>query len=102
MNTMNALQRHALHRAKPIHPHEVAICALMNGIHAYGYAHATLGSNVADDGVLGPCVAGLLENVQGLLDGELDRLDGGECWRELECLAHHCGWKSLDDACNNA
>jgi len=77
-------------------PFAAAIRSLMTGAAEYIDASETLGWKIADDCVLGICVARILDSVRGLLDGEKGDLDGGKLWSGLELLAKRGGWEDLD------
>lgn len=92
-------RRHALACAAPRPGYEKAIVCLMDGVREYVRAYRREWDNdLADDGVSGPAIAGILASVYALLNCECGRLDGGRLWGELDTIAKDAGWEDLEHA----
>lgn len=71
-------QRHLSAMTLPRAPFERAFVSLLGGWLLYADAHRNAYESVlGEDGVLGPCWESIGRGLRGLLNGELDRLDGG-------------------------
>jgi len=70
--------RHLAAMRDPQAGHEAALVKMLTGWQYYAAAHrARYGSEVGDDGVLGPEWAAIGRALRGLLNGETGRLDCG-------------------------
>jgi hypothetical protein len=77
-NTGNWQRRHNEAVTAPRAGFEAATVAMLRGWATYATAHRTAyDSPIGDDGVLGPEWAAIGHAMLGLLNGDLQRLDGG-------------------------
>lgn len=67
---------------------EVALRSMLLGLAEYADAHSRrYHSKIGDDGVLGREWAAMLSGARGLLNGELDRFDGGTLDKAILAMA---------------
>jgi hypothetical protein len=85
----------ARHRAAEQRPTqgEKAILQLIDALNYYQEAHRDIhGSQLADDAVLGEYWIKMVRSAEGLLNGDLGRLDGGTLDRMLRAIAVDAGF----------
>ena len=71
---------------------EVALVGMLKGWQAYAESHqARYESAIGDDGVLGDQWRAIGEGIQGLLDGEIGRLDCGTLSTWITATMAECG-----------
>lgn len=76
---------------------------MVKACESYARAHRTfIGSDLADDAVLGPCFASVVDGILGLLNGELGKHDGGTLWNMLDKTAKYAGWPNIEKLRNDA
>lgn len=76
----------------------MAVSSIVRAAETYCRSYKSLiGSDIADDGVLGPAFCNILLGVETLLNGELGTYDGGTIWDSLDRIAKLAGYANLDE-----
>jgi hypothetical protein len=96
-STMPPWDAHKVAMSCPWPPETTIVFALRAATSYVEHYRETCDGDVADDSVLCCGVAMILGGVLVLLDGDIGRLDAGECWSEVERIALRAGWKSVDE-----